>query len=230
MAQKTLQWSYLGQIPYRRAWLFQQKLRYQRLAGKIPDTALFLEHPPVITTGRIRGAQSLLCSPEYLKERGIELLQSDRGGDATLHAPGQLMGYLIFNLKSLGLNVPQFAEKLGRALSSFLQKNFEIASRYDPNYPGVWVKNDKIAAFGFHIYRGVSIHGFALNVTTDLELFNLIIPCGLQNKGVTSLQKLLRDANNSRPLPDLKAIASTIAKELSSEFNLKPTQVELSVE
>lgn len=185
-----LQWCYLGQVPYETSWQWQKILREQRIAGTIPDTLLLLEHPPTITLGRLRGEESVLLSSEQQTHTPVAIIRSDRGGDATLHAPGQLVGYLIVNLRERNLSLPVFVETIAQVVISYLRQSHGIEAHYDPKYPGVWVGNNKITAFGFHLHQDVTMHGFAFNLSTDLSLFQWIVPCGLVQKGVTSLAQL----------------------------------------
>ncbi len=216
--EEPMKWKYLGLIEYREAWRIQQELRYRRIAGKIDDTLLLLEHPPVVTLGKLRGEQSLLFTPELLERRGVQLVRSDRGGDATLHAPGQLVGYLIFDIRALKLTIPQFAEKLARGLSDYLWETYGIEGKYDPKYPGVWVGMNKIAAFGFNVYRGVTMHGFALNLTNDLDLFDLIIPCGLRERGVTSVEQELQRKGEGKKAEKPEIAAKKVGEKIKEVF------------
>lgn len=180
-----LRWAFLGQVPYEQAWRWQKQLRQQRIAGEIEDTLLLLEHPPTITLGRLRGEKSLRHPVDTLATQGVTVIRSDRGGDATLHAPGQLVGYLIVDLNQRQRKLPVFVEQLAEAFIAWLA-SLHIEAHYDTKYPGVWVGDKKIVAFGFHLEKNVTMHGFALNLHTDLALFDLIVPCGIQDKGVTS--------------------------------------------
>ncbi|MCB9637844.1 MAG: lipoyl(octanoyl) transferase LipB [Myxococcales bacterium] len=214
-----LQWTTPGLVPYQEAWAWQKELRQQRIQQQIPDTLLLLEHPPTITLGRLRGEQSLLLSPQLLEQKGVELIRSDRGGDATLHAPGQLVGYLIVNLKDRKLSLYPFVEKIAGAIISYLQ-GFDLDARYDEKYPGIWIKDQKITAFGLHIHRDVTMHGFALNLQTDLDLFQLLVPCGLVGKGVASLHQTFPQA------PSPQEAAAPIALAIAEALHLEPRRFE----
>ena len=190
----------LGLLDYPIGLRLQQKLVGLRKDGLIGDVLLLLEHTPVITLGRNAKAANVVASPELLAERGVELFESDRGGDVTFHGPGQLVGYPIFDLR--GFNSPNGKRKtLGaveyvRRLEEVLMRtcaDFRIAAERVAGLTGVWTTGTeaKIAAIGVHISRGVTSHGFALNVNTDLEYFKLIIPCGITSKPVTSMAKEL---------------------------------------
>jgi lipoyl(octanoyl) transferase len=191
----------LGTIDYATGLQLQQRLVTLRKEGSIGDVLLLLEHTPVITLGRNANAANLLATPQQLKDRGVELFECDRGGDVTFHGPGQLVAYPIFDLRSLPSAVPNRksmgAVEFVRALEEVLIKicrHFGIDTVRIPGLTGVWTAGSepaKIAAIGVHISRGVTSHGFALNVTTDLDYFRLIVPCGITARPVTSLQNEL---------------------------------------
>jgi lipoyl(octanoyl) transferase len=204
----------LGLIPYRDAWRIQEDLHAQILAGA-QETLLLLEHPPVITLGR-RAADSqknLVADPRLLRQMNIEVVESDRGGDITLHAPGQLVAYPIVRLNDHALSVGAYVRKLEGVVIATLA-DYSINAFKDETAIGVWVTQEtgtgtvsppektgtgtvlssaKICALGVRIKRGISLHGIALNLTTDLSLFNLINPCGL-NRPITSIHNILGDA------------------------------------
>lgn len=187
----------LGTLAYRPAWEWQERAHVEVLTGG-PERLLLVEHPPVITFGR-RGKidQHLLASQEQLARAGVEMVESDRGGDVTLHAPGQLVIYPIIRLADHGLSVSGYVHALERAVIAALKSEWDIDAYADRSAVGVWIDVNglpsKICAIGVRIRKGVSLHGLALNVTTDLNYFNLIVPCGLTRRGVTSLQQLLRE-------------------------------------
>ncbi len=181
----------LGTMPYGDALELQRRLAEDRLAGRLQDDLLlFVEHPPVITLGRGARASSLPLDPEALRRRGIEVFEVERGGDVTYHGPGQLVGYPILDLREhredLHWYLRQLEEVLIRALATF-----EIAAERNPGYTGVWTKGRKIASIGVHAKQWVTWHGFALNVTTELTAFDLIIPCGIPGVVMTSVMKEL---------------------------------------
>lgn len=222
-----LEWSFLGCLPYQEAWERQKEERRKRIAGEIEDQLLLLEHPATITLGRLRGEASLRQPIEVLEAEGVAVIRSDRGGDATLHAPGQMVGYLIVDLGKRGWPLPTFVEIVAGAFVSLLQEG-GIQASYDPKAPGVWVEEAKIVAFGFHLVQGVTMHGFAFNVTTDLRLFDRIVPCGLADKGVTSLLRLGEESPSLRAFwpevfartegskPPVAALAPRIAEALQA--------------
>jgi lipoyl(octanoyl) transferase len=161
-----------------------------RKAGAIPDTLLLLEHPHVYTLGRNAKKENLLISAEQLAARGAQVFETDRGGDVTYHGPGQLVGYPIIDLAQHRRDIAWYMRSLEGVLIA-VAGDYGIRAGRLAGAPGVWVGNDKLAAMGVHISRWVTSHGFAFNVNTDLRYFAWIVPCGLRDKGVTSLQKLL---------------------------------------
>ena len=205
----------LGTIDYPTALRLQQRLVELRKDGRIGDVLLLLEHTPVITLGRNAKAANILASAAQLAERGVEVFECDRGGDVTFHGPGQLVGYPIFDLRGMpssdGQRKTLGAVEFVRSLEEVLIRtcaDFGIPTKRVPGLTGVWTdpsplssraksrdlllsSEAKIAALGVHISRAVTSHGFALNVTTDLDYFNLIIPCGITSKPVTSMAKEL---------------------------------------
>ena len=171
----------------------QKELVEQRKTGEIPDQLLLLEHPPVITLGvRTRNDRShVVATPETLEEAGVEVFESGRGGDVTYHGPGQLVGYPILDLKPDRCDVHRYVRDLEEVLIRAVA-GFGIVSHRLPGLTGTWVGNEKLAAIGVRIARWVTSHGFALNVSTNLEHFGLIVPCGITGKGVTSMDILSR--------------------------------------
>ncbi len=186
----------LGLMAYRDAWALQEQAHAEVLVGG-EERCFLVEHPPVITFGRRAGvSRNLLASDEQLAKLGVEVVQSDRGGDITFHGPGQLVAYPIIRLNDHGLSVGGYVHTLERVVVNALA-DFGINAQPDPKAVGVWATTDstgepaKICALGVRIKRGVSLHGIALNVTTDLNYFNLIVPCGLAGRPVTSMQTIL---------------------------------------
>jgi lipoyl(octanoyl) transferase len=182
----------LGVVPYGEALELQKQLVERRKADEIPDQLLLLEHPPVITLGvRARSDRShVLETPDRLTEQGVELFETGRGGDVTYHGPGQLVGYPIVDLRPDRCDVHRYVRDLEEMLIRAVA-TFGIAAGRSPGLTGAWVGNDKLAAIGVRIARWVTSHGFALNVSTDLAHFGLIVPCGISGKGVTSIEKLI---------------------------------------
>jgi lipoyl(octanoyl) transferase len=236
----------LGTVDYATGLSVQQQLVALRKEEKIGDVVLLLEHKPVITLGRNAKAANVVASAELLAQRGVELFECDRGGDVTFHGPGQIVGYPIFDLRSFAtpegkrktLGVIEFVRRLEEVLIRTCA-DFAIPTKRVPGLTGVWTdpaelrsartdecvrphisKEAKLAAIGVHISRFVTSHGFALNVNTDLSYFNLIIPCGISTKPVTSMQQEL-----GREL-DLNAIAESISRNFGIVFNSQILWVE----
>ncbi len=184
----------LGLIPYDQALDLQHRLVAARKAGRVDDILLLLEHPPVITLGRRADESHIVAAPEVLARLGVTVHRVERGGDVTYHGPGQLVGYPILNLRQhrqdVGWYVHSLEEVLIRALADFGIQGYRV-----PGLIGVWVKwqgsEAKIAAIGARIEEWVSYHGFALNVDPDMSHFNLIVPCGIEDKAVVSMRQLL---------------------------------------
>ena len=183
----------LGRMPYGDALRLQRDLAEFRIARTVRDDMLLLvEHPPVVTLGRSFRQKNLATQPEELASRGIELFEIERGGDVTLHAPGQLVGYPIYDLNEHQPDLHLFLRQIEAALIRTLAET-GIAGRRREGLTGVWVDDRKIASIGIHVKKWVTWHGFALNVLTDLALFDLIVPCGIDDVVMTSLQKELAE-------------------------------------
>lgn len=180
----------LGLIDYGKAWELQHRLWSGRVKGELPDLLLLLEHPPVITLGRRGNRFHLLVSPEVLEAMRIPIFHVERGGDITYHGPGQMVVYPIFDLKGYGYRLIQYIDQLEDVILCAL-RDFGIAGQRDPSNRGVWVNGEKIASIGVAIKRWVSFHGLSLNYETDLKYFDLINPCGLERKKMTSMAKIL---------------------------------------
>jgi lipoyl(octanoyl) transferase len=175
---------YLGLVPYKIAWDLQHRIHEEVLEGG-EERILLLEHPHVITLGKSSKKENLLFPKEYLEENGIEIYEVERGGDVTYHGPGQLVGYFIVRVKS----VRELVDMVERAIKIALLEVYPFEFSEGP-HRGVWLKNGKkIASIGMAVKKGVSLHGFALNLTVDLRFFNLINPCGLNPSVMTSLEK-----------------------------------------
>jgi lipoyl(octanoyl) transferase len=179
---------HLGTIEYREALALQQRLRAARQQEDLPDVLLTLEHWPVYTRGRRSGPGELPMGEDWYRMQGIDIVETDRGGKVTYHGPGQLVGYPIVRVD----DVVAYVRTLERALVSALgEEGIEARARPEdgPDYTGVWVGDRKIASIGVHVQRGVSTHGFAVNVENDLQPFQWIVPCGLEGVRMTSLIK-----------------------------------------
>ena len=177
----------LGRMDYRRAHEIQLETHAAVADGRLEPTLLLVEHPPVITFGKKGGRANLLADDDWLREQGVSLYDIERGGDVTYHGPGQLVGYPVFRV---GRRVQGFLRGLEGVMVDLLADH-GIAAEGSPGYAGVWVGAEKVAAIGVAIKRRVSFHGFAMNVHTDLSHFEAIVPCGLADRGVTSLSVLL---------------------------------------
>lgn len=181
---------HLGIVPYREALALQLSIRERRLAGELPDTLLLLEHPPVYTRGRRAAPGELALGEEHYRARGIEVVDTDRGGRVTYHGPGQLVGYPIMRVRDIGAHLRTMESAIVAALAD---EGITAHSRCEegPDYTGVWVQDRKIASIGVHVSRGVATHGFAVNVDNDLEPFSWVIACGLPDVTMTSIAREL---------------------------------------
>lgn len=200
----------LGTVPYREAWDLQRRLVAARHAGAIPDVLLLLEHPHTYTIGRRGDENEVLASPEHLASLGAAVIEVDRGGLATYHGPGQLVGYPILDLRPRGREVHSYLRNLEEALINALRE-VGIPAQRVPQKTGVWVDDRKIASIGVRFSRWISSHGFALNVTTDLSYFNHIVPCGMPAVMMTSVSRELSVAQGvsiARERPDLQETSS----------------------
>ena len=179
-----------GLTPYAQAWELQKDLARRRKRDEVPDTFVLCEHPPVYTVGRAaKDGANLGAGEEYLRSLGAEVFWSDRGGDATFHGPGQIVGYPILRLEDRDTH--GYLRRLEELLIGVLAE-YGLEGWHHPEYTGVWVGEEKIAAIGVKFSSGwIASHGFALNVSTDLSWFDRITPCGIKEFGVTSLQREL---------------------------------------
>ncbi len=181
----------LGRVAYGEALQIQSALVEERRAGRIPDTFVLLEHPHVVTLGTQRdgGRDHIVATPEKLEELGVEVFETGRGGDVTYHGPGQIVGYPIVDLRPDRCDVHRYVRDLEEVMIRVTAGHGLEAGRIK-GLTGVWVRGEKIGAIGVRISRWITSHGFAFNVTTDLSFFRLIVPCGISDRGVTSLEKL----------------------------------------
>jgi len=190
--------------------LERQKKCVQSIIAGAPDHLILCEHPPVLTLGRLTNPQSLLYQRKKIEERGVTIVNVDRGGDVTLHAPGQLIVYPIFNLNKHGKNLKAYMEKLQEVAVDLL-KNFGILAISIGGQRGVYVGEDKIISIGVGVRQWVTYHGLGINVNTDLSLFDLIKPCGLDVR-MTSMQKL-----KGRPVP-MKDVKAKVVEQFQKNF------------
>lgn len=214
----------LGQIEYGFAWELQRRAVAARKTGTIPDVLLLCEHPHVITLGRNANRAHLLASESLLQRMGVACFETNRGGDVTYHGPGQLVGYPILDLAGIRRDVAWYVRSLEEAMIRATSE-FGIPARRVTGHTGVWVdlplgpdgtyrQEEKLAAIGVHLSRWVTSHGFAYNVSTGLRYFDLIVPCGIADKGVTSLEKLL-----GRPVK-IGEVVPRVAGHLAEIFGL----------
>jgi len=180
----------LGTVDYAESLALQHERVAQRKTGSIPDTLLLLEHPHVYTLGRNAHRENVLVTPAFLKSRGADVFETDRGGDVTYHGPGQLVGYPILDLTQHRRDIAWFMRSLEEVFIR-VAVDYGLEAGRVAGATGVWVGNEKLVAMGVHISRWVTSHGFAFNVNTDLRYFDWIVPCGLRDKGVTSIERLL---------------------------------------
>lgn len=223
-----------GLEPYGRVLDWQRELVTARKAGRLPDLLLLGEHTPVITLGRNARRENIRLPEEELGRRGVEVHETDRGGDVTYHGPGQLVGYPILDLAGLRKDLVWYVRALEEVLIGAAGEfGIEAARKTAPAgkrqlYTGVWVDEEKLAAIGVHVSRWVTSHGFALNVTTNLSHFDFIVPCGIGDKGVTSLKLLVgqvkkqvpRSAREDRTAEELLvAVKAAVVKHFGEVFS-----------
>lgn len=190
MSSRILNIINLGVEPYKKIWDYQYQLFNLRLENKINDAFILLEHSHVYTLGKVARREHLLISPQKLAEEKIDLFEIDRGGDITYHGPGQIVGYPIIKLDELYQDLHRYLRELEEVIILTL-KEYGVEGYRIPGLTGVWVNNEKVAAIGIKVSRWITMHGFAFNINTDLSYFHKIIPCGIKDRGVTSLQKIL---------------------------------------
>ena len=209
----------LGRMGYEDCLELQREVARQRITGAIPeDVLLLVEHPPVVTLGRSSKQKNLVSSPAYLASRGVELFEVERGGDVTFHGLGQLVGYPIVDLKRHRQDLHWYLRSVEEALIRTLSQ-YGISAERSTGYTGVWTKGRKIASIGVHARDWVTWHGFALNVTTDLSYFDLIVPCGIVGVEMTSIEK------ETGLGPDLDSVSDVVAREFAFLFNLSLHEV-----
>jgi lipoyl(octanoyl) transferase len=211
---RPLHWEFLGRISYAAALEQQLAARAAIKSGEGPDRFLLLEHPHVYTLGRNATLDDVLAGPEWLAARGVEVAECDRGGQVTYHGPGQLVGYPIVNLSPDRRDIRRYVRDLQEVLIRTLA-GYGLAAepRDGQEYIGVWVGEEKIASIGVHLSRWITTHGFALNVSTDLSYFAGIIPCGLHQVRMTSIERLTGRA------PSLPEVAEAAARHFGEIFD-----------
>jgi lipoyl(octanoyl) transferase len=217
----------LGRVPYGEGLELQQRLVEARYDDRIGNTLVLLEHPPVLTLGRNASRANILASDQFLAYRGVEVHEINRGGDVTYHGPGQLVGYPIFDLRSFTprLGAVEYVRLMEEALIRACG-DFGVSTKRVSGRTGVWttaggsIREKKIAAIGVHIARGITSHGFAFNVNPDLRDFDLIVPCGIADREVTSLE---READ---PPPAMEAVRNAVARQFGHVFDHQVLWVE----
>lgn len=231
MLQNQVLFSDLGFKPYQEVWDFQevklQSVVEQKIAKRenqeiVPNNFLFfVEHPPVFTIGKSGDSDHLLASAEKLEQAGVQLYKSNRGGDITFHGPGQIVGYPIMDLDQFYTDIHRYLRDIEEVVIQTIA-NFGIPhGTRKEGWTGVWIGEEKICAIGVRTSRWVTMHGFALNVNTDLEYFNWIVPCGIQGKGVTSMEKILGHA------VDIEAVKTDLKANFEKIFKVKLIQYEI---
>ena len=210
----------LGTMRYSDALDYQREIAKQRISGELDqDLLLLVEHPPVVTLGRSSKQKNLVSSPDFLKSKGVELFEVERGGDVTFHGPGQLVGYPIIDLKRHKQDLHWYLRAVEESLIKALAA-YSIPGERSTGFTGVWTKDRKIASIGVHARDWVTWHGFALNVTTDLTYFDLIVPCGIDGVIMTSMQREL-----GADSPSMCEVEKTVAAAFGEVFDLRPLPV-----
>ena len=207
----------LGTVDYADALALQERIVAARIAGQIGDTLLLLEHPAVITIGKHADRRHVLANDEELVRRGITVVNTTRGGDVTYHGPGQLVAYPIVNLRGLGLGIRDYIHGLEQCVIQLLGDEYGVDGAVGSDqFPGVWIGQAKVAAVGVAVKRAVTYHGIALNGSVDLTAFNLITPCGISGRAVTSIAQL----TGAPVSPD--QLTSQFAEHFSTQFGCSP--------
>jgi lipoyl(octanoyl) transferase len=210
-----------GQVPYEEARLAQKRLEAARQAGEVPDLLLLLEHPPVYTKGRRSTPDELPMGEDWYRTQGIEVCETDRGGRVTYHGPGQLVGYPIVSLKPCGDDVHEYIRRMERLIIAALS-DWDVAAEVVEGLTGVWTSNRrKVASIGVHVNRGITTHGFAININNDLQPFEWIVPCGIEACRVTSLARELAAE------VDLEAFATSVRDRFGEVYERIPTEVRI---
>ncbi len=209
----------MGLMPYEDARRAQKRVEASRLAGDVPDVLLILEHPPVYTKGRRSTAGELPMGEDWYRMQGIEVRETDRGGRVTYHGPGQLVGYPIVDLRAMGDDVHLYVRRMEQVVISSLGEHGVEAQAVD-GLTGIWTaERRKIGSIGVHVHRGITTHGFAVNVSNDLEPFEWIVPCGIEGCRVTSLTRELGSEQ------DLGAFATTVARRFAAKYDREAREV-----
>jgi len=210
-----------GEVPYADSREIQKRLERARVEGAVADLLLLLEHPPVYTKGRRSTPDELPMGEEWYRMQGIEVTDTDRGGRVTYHGPGQLVGYPIVGLRAYGDDVHAYIRRMERVITGSLG-TWGVKAGCVEGLTGVWAGDRKIASIGVHVNRGVTTHGFAINVNNDLQPFEWIVPCGIEACRMTSLCRELGAEQ------DMNAFIDTVARTFGEVYDREPTQVEPS--
>jgi lipoyl(octanoyl) transferase len=213
----TFMLHHLGVIPYPEALGLQRRAVRRLQENRGPEVLYLLEHPHVITLGRNAKTDSLIAPAELLKERGVEVIETDRGGDVTYHGPGQIVGYPVLGLETGRRDIRRYVHDIEEVLVRTLA-SFSIATERHPIHRGVWVDGRKIASLGIRISRWVTSHGFALNVNTDLSYFSLIRPCGIAGCTMTSMSRELGSEVS------MKSVESELISHFAKVFDREPAR------
>jgi len=208
----------LGNKEYREVWDLQKRIHEKRVRQELPNTLLLVEHDPVITMGKSGREGNVLFPVEFLKKKGVDFYHIERGGDATYHGPGQLVGYPIFNVRDGLAGIKPFINAMERAIIGTLY-SFGIEAYIKEKMIGVWTERGKICSIGVAVKKWVSFHGFALNVNTDLSYFDLIVPCGLKNVEMTSMEQVL-----GKPI-EMNVVKKNIVENFGDVFEQEAKKV-----
>ncbi len=196
----------LGRADYRDALEYQETILQKRQNCEINDTLILVEHNPVITIGKRGSKSNITISKEFLNKKGINVYEISRGGDVTYHGPGQIVGYPVIDLKNMGIGIKEYVLRIEEIFIRMLNREFSIpAEREEGKYTGIWVGNSKITAIGIAVKKWVTMHGFAFNISTDLDHFKWIVPCGITDRDVTSLDRLTGRSNSFDSMLEMTA-------------------------
>ena len=201
-----------GVAEYRKILQLQQALRQQRYEDKIPDTVLITEHLPVITLGARKSANKMLATPQQLAQKNIDIVEIRRGGGITAHNPGQLVFYPILNIQNLKLPINEYIRELEQIGIELLEQ-LNITAERKKGFPGLWINPKKIASIGVRVSKGITIHGMAININNDLDIFKLFVPCGLDGVEVTSAKKETGETHS------MLKVKETLSKLLTNHFS-----------
>lgn len=209
----------LGRMEYQAALDLQFELLEKRQDGLIDDTLLLVEHPPTITLGRRGVENDILADQEFLRRTGVEICRINRGGEVTYHGPGQIVGYLIVDLRNFDRDIRKFVSNIEEVIIRLLNDEFEVCGVRDARNNGVWVNDKKITAVGIAVKKWVTMHGFAFNIYTDLKHFDWIVPCGMESAKMTSLEEI-----TGRKI-DLGVVKPMVVEKVKEVFRYSQTMI-----